>query len=111
MAYMELRNICLIEPETDELVQVSYLCNLDSTISENTFLDTYGCIRNIGMANDKTFMQLGIYPVAVYYERDGKTVRARENSMDDFEYISDNIYKPNQNGLNMLCRLQRKKAS
>lgn len=111
MTYLELRNICITEPETDELVQVSYLCDIDAAISENTFFDTYGCIKNIGMANDKTFMQLGIYPVAVYYERNGKTVRARENSMDDFEYVSNNIYKPNQNGLNMLYRLQRKKAA
>mgnify|MGYP006874111446 FL=1 len=76
--YLEMRSICLIEPETEEFVQVTYLCDLDSNMYEDEILDTCGGLRNVGMANDKEFMALGLYPVSLYYEKEGKTMRARE---------------------------------
>ena len=54
--YLEMRSICLIEPETEEFVQVTYLCDLDSNMYEDEILDTCGGLRNVGMANDKEFM-------------------------------------------------------
>ena len=107
--YLELRNICMIEPENDELVQVSYLCDMDSQIWEDELLNECGDIRSVGMANDKVFMSLGIYPVSINYEKDGTTVRARENSMLEFDWVEDNIYKPNKNGINLLCRMKHLK--
>lgn len=92
----------MIEPENDELVQVSYLCDMDSQIWEDELLNECGDIRSVGMANDKVFMSLGIYPVSINYEKDGTTVRARENSMLEFDWVEDNIYKPNKNGINLL---------
>ena len=38
--YLEMRSICLIEPETEEFVQVTYLCDLDSNMYEDEILDT-----------------------------------------------------------------------
>lgn len=49
----------MIEPENDELVQVSYLCDMDSQIWEDELLNECGDIRSVGMANDKVFMSLG----------------------------------------------------
>ena len=49
--YLEMRSICLIEPETEEFVQVTYLCDLDSNMYEDEILDTCGGLRNVGMAN------------------------------------------------------------
>lgn len=112
--YLEMRSVCLIEPETDEFVQVTYLCNLDSCIGENEILNECGGLRNVGMANDKEFMALGLYPVSLYYEKEGRTMRARENSMSEFDLVEDNIYKPNTEGINLLCRikhLKRKKQA
>ena len=107
--YLELRNICMIEPENDELVQVSYLCDMDSQIWEDELINECGDIRSVGMTNDKVFMSLGIYPVSINYEKDGTTVRARENSMLEFDWVENNIYKPNKNGINLLCRMKHLK--
>lgn len=107
--YLEMRSICLIEPETEEFVQVTYLCDLDSNMYEDEILDTCGGLRNVGMANDKEFMALGLYPVSLYYEKEGKTMRARENSMSEFDLVEDNIYRPNTDGINLLCRIKHLK--
>lgn len=107
--YLEMRSICLIEPETEEFVQVTYLCDLDSNMYEDEILDTCGGLRNVGMANDKEFMALGLYPVSLYYEKEGKTMRARENSISEFDLVEDNIYKPNTDGINLLCRIKHLK--
>ena len=88
----------MIEPENDELVQVSYLCDMDSQIWEDELLNECGDIRSVG-----------IYPVSINYEKDGTTVRARENSMLEFDWVEDNIYKPNKNGINLLCRMKHLK--
>lgn len=112
--YLELRNLVLIEPETDEFVQVTYLCDLDSRIAENDLLDTYGNLKNVGMANDKSFMALGLYPLSIFYERGGNTIRARENSLDEFELVENenNVYKPKTSaGVKLLCRIKHLKAA
>ena len=103
--YLELRNICLIEPENDELVQVSYLCDMDSQVWEDELLDGCGDIRSVGMANDRVFMKLGIYPISINYEKNGTVVRARENSMTEFDWVD----KPNKNGINLICRMKHLK--
>ena len=92
--YLEMRNLVLIEPETDEFVQVTYLCDMDSHMSESEILNRLGGLRDVGNANDKVFMSLGLYPVSIYYERDGRVMRSRENSMTDFEAVEDNVYRP-----------------
>ncbi len=83
--YLEMRNLVLIEPETNKFVQVTYLCDMDSHMSESEILNRLGGLRDVGNANDKVFMSLGLYPVSIYYERDGRVMRSRENSMTDFE--------------------------
>lgn len=112
--YLELRNLVLIEPETSEFVQVTYLCDLDSRIDENDLLDNYGNLRNVGMATDKSFMALGLYPLSIFYERDGAIIRARENPIEGFELVENerNVYKPNtQSGVKLLCRMKYLKAA
>ena len=98
--YLEMRNLVLIEPETKEFVQVTYLCDMDSHITESELLN------KLGNANDKIFMSLGLYPVSVYYERDGKIMRSRENSIDNFELTENNLYKPKQEGIALLYRMK-----
>ena len=111
--YLEMRNLVLIEPETDEFVQVTYLCDMDSHMSESEILNRLGGLRDVGNANDKVFMSLGLYPVSIYYERDGRVMRSRENSMTDFEAVEDNVYRPKQGAMSLLYRmknLQKKHA-
>ena len=126
--YLEMRSICLIEPETEEFVQVTYLCDLDSNMYEDEILDTCGGLRNVGMANLTTVKQsekqiatqkikstfgssnmVAIIVPAGDYEKEGKTMRARENSMSEFELVEDNIYRPNTDGINLLCRIKHLK--
>ena len=104
--YLEMRNLVLIEPETDEFVQVTYLCDMDSHMSESEILNRLGGLRDVGNANDKVFMSLGLYPVSIYYERDGRVMRSRENSMTDFEAVEDNVYRPKQEGMSLLYRMK-----
>lgn len=104
--YLEMRNLVLIEPETDEFVQVTYLCDMDSHMSESEILNRLGGLRDVGNANDKVFMSLGLYPVYIYYERDGRVMRSRENSMTDFEAVEDNVYKPKQGAMSLLYRMK-----
>ncbi len=104
--YLEMRNLVLIEPETDEFVQVTYLCDMDSHMSESEILNRLGGLRDVGNANDKVFMSLGLYPVSIYYERDGRVMRSRENSMTDFEAVEDNVYKPKQGAMSLLYRMK-----
>lgn len=104
--YLEMRNLVLIEPETDEFVQVTYLCDMDSHMSESEILNRLGGLRDVGNANDKVFMSLGLYPVSIYYERDGRVMRSRENSMTDFEAVEDNVYKPKQRAMSLLYRIK-----
>lgn len=104
--YLEMRNLVLIEPETDEFVQVTYLCDMDSHMSESEILNKLGGLRDVGNANDKIFMALGLYPISIYYERDGKVMRSRENSIDDFEIVEDNVYKPKQEAMPLLYRIK-----
>ena len=51
--YLEMRNLVLIEPETDEFVQVTYLCDMDSHMSESEILNRLGGLRDVG--NAKTY--------------------------------------------------------
>ena len=51
--YLEMRNLVLIEPETKEFVQVTYLCDMDSHITESELLNKLGGLKNVGNANDK----------------------------------------------------------
>lgn len=104
--YLEMRNLVLIEPETDEFVQVTYLCDIDSHMSESEILNRLGGLRDVGNANDKVFMSLGLYPVSIYYERDGRVMRSRENSMTDFEAVEDNVYRPKQEAMSLLYRMK-----
>lgn len=104
--YLEMRNLVLIEPETDEFVQVTYLCDMDSHMSESEILNRLGGLRGVGNANDKVFMSLGLYPVSIYYERDGRVMRSRENSMTDFEAVEDNVYRPKQEAMSLLYRMK-----
>lgn len=104
--YLEMRNLVLIEPETDEFVQVTYLCDMDSHMSESEILNRLGGLRDVGNANDKVFMSLGLYPVSIYYERDGRVMRSCENSMTDFEAVEDNVYKPKQGAMSLLYRMK-----
>ena len=104
--YLEMRNLVLIEPETDEFVQVTYLCDMDSHMSESEILNRLGGLRDVGNANDKVFMSLGLYPVSIYYERDGRVMRSRENSMTDFEAVEDNVYRPKHGAMSLLYRMK-----
>ena len=104
--YLEMRNLVLIEPETDEFVQVTYLCDMDSHMSESEILNRLGGLRDVGNANDKVFMSLGLYPVSIYYERDGRVMRSRENSMTDFEAVEANVYRPKQEAMSLLYRMK-----
>ncbi|WP_368370598.1 hypothetical protein [Ruminococcus sp. RTP21484sp1_RTP31023st1_H8_RTP31023_210422] len=104
--YLEMRNLVLIEPETDEFVQVTYLCDMDSHMSESEILNRLGGLRDVGNANDKVFMSLGLYPVSIYYGRDGRVMRSRENSMTDFEAVEDNVYRPKQGAMSLLYRMK-----
>lgn len=104
--YLEMRNLVLIEPETNEFVQVTYLCDMDSHMSESEILNRLGGLRDVGNANDKVFMSLGLYPVSIYYERDGRVMRSRENSMTDFEAVEDNVYRPKQEAMSLLYRMK-----
>lgn len=104
--YLEMRNLVLIEPETDEFVQVTYLCDMDSHMSESEILNRLGGLRDVGNANDKVFMSLCLYPVSIYYERDGRVMRSRENSMTDFEAVEDNVYRPKQEAMSLLYRMK-----
>ena len=104
--YLEMRNLVLIEPETDEFVQVTYLCDMDSHMSESEILNRLGGLRDVGNANDKVFMSLGLFPVSIYYERDGRVMRSRENSMTDFEAVEDNVYRPKQEAMSLLYRMK-----
>lgn len=104
--YLEMRNLVLIEPETNEFVQVTYLCDMDSHMSESEILNRLGGLRDVGNANDKVFMSLGLYPVSIYYERDGRVMRSRENSMTDFEAAEDNVYRPKQGAMSLLYRMK-----
>lgn len=104
--YLEMRNLVLIEPETNEFVQVTYLCDMDSHMSESEILNRLGGLRDVGNANDKVFMSLGLYPVSIYYERDGRVMRSRENSMTDFEAVEDNVYRPKQGTMSLLYRMK-----
>lgn len=104
--YLEMRNLVLIEPETDEFVQVTCLCDMDSHMSESEILNRLGGLRDVGNANDKVFMSLGLYPVSIYYERDGRVMRSRENSMTDFEAVEDNVYRPKQEAMSLLYRMK-----
>ena len=104
--YLEMRNLVLIEPGTDEFVQVTYLCDMDSHMSESEILNRLGGLRDVGNANDKVFMSLGLYPVSIYYERDGMVMRSRENSMTDFEAVEDNVYRPKQGAMSLLYRMK-----
>ena len=97
--YLEMRNLVLIEPET-------YLCDMDSHMSESEILNRLGGLRDVGNANDKVFMSLGLYPVSIYYERDGRVMRSRENSMTDFEAVEDNVYRPKQGEMSLLYRMK-----
>ena len=54
--YLEMRSICLIEPETEEFVQVTYLCDLDSNMYEDEILNTCGGLRNVGMATRNSWL-------------------------------------------------------
>lgn len=49
--YLEMRNLVLIEPETKEFVQVTYLCDMDSHITESELLNKLGGLKNVGNAN------------------------------------------------------------
>lgn len=104
--YLEMRNLVLIEPETNEFVQVTYLCDMDSHMSESEILNRLEGLRDVGNANDKVFMSLGLYPVSIYYERDGRVMRSRENSMTDFEAVEDNVYRPKQGAMSLLYRMK-----
>ena len=104
--YLEMRNLVLIEPETNEFVQVTYLCDMDSHMSESEILNRLGGLRDVGNANDKVFMSLGLYPVSIYYERDGRVMRSLENSMTDFEAVEDNVYRPKQGAMSLLYRMK-----
>ena len=104
--YLEMRNLVLIEPETNEFVQVTYLCDMDSHMSESEILNRLGGLRDVGNANDKVFMSLGLYPVSIYYERDGRVMRSRENSMTDFGAVEDNVYRPKQGAMSLLYRMK-----
>ena len=101
-----MRNLVLIEPETNEFVQVTYLCDMDSHMSESEILNRLGGLRDVGNANDKVFMSLGLYQVSIYYERDGRVMRSRENSMTDFEAVEDNVYRPKQGAMSLLYRMK-----
>ncbi len=100
MRCLELRNLCI--SEADELVQIEYLCELDSSISEEAIIDSCGQLKNLGMANDKKFMKMGMYPLSVYYEKNGKVKRNRINPLDEFDLLEGNIYSFNQRGANLL---------
>lgn len=90
---LELRNECLIEG--DELVQISYLCEQDSTVDVGSLiLEHIGGIREIGMATVGRFMKYGIIPIALLYEKEGVTRRALENGLEGYAHVHGNIYRP-----------------
>lgn len=110
--YLELRNICLIEPETDEFLQMTYLCKVDASFSEKDFLEVYKDLRGISLAKDTSFMRkLGIYPVSLLYEKKGHVMRAKENDMSEFDFVEGNLYKTNNRDIKGLLSVYNKKSA
>lgn len=117
---LELRSICLFDYDTQEFVQIDYICGLDEELSETEIINHCGgTIKSVGLANDKDFMKLGMFPISIIYEREGSVKRAKQNSMDGFiKSDTDNgVYIPVNEGISLMCRmqhlnyLQRKKAA
>lgn len=96
---LELRNICFAEG--DDFVQMSYLCGVDSTEDiGRRLLEKFGSLHEMGMASMGKFLNLGIYPASICYERGCETLRNMENDLEeDFECVHGNIYRTDDNSI------------
>lgn len=102
--YLELRSMCIFEPTTEELVQVTYLCELDAHVSEHELINICGgSIKDVGLANDKPFMLCGMFPLSVIYEKGG--ILKGKNSIKEFKKVEDNMYIPVNDGVGLICRM------
>lgn len=88
----EMRNICLYEPNTEEMVQLVYLTNIDDKILEGDLLQYFGNMEMVGFAKNNDFLTLGVFPISLHYEKNGKTLREREN-VYGFQKKGGNIYQ------------------
>lgn len=103
----ELRNICLIDPDTDEFVQLTYFCEMDSSLTESDLLEKYKTIKGVGLAKDSSIMKLGVYPIYLCYSKNGAIKREKENDMSDFVKVEGNVYKPNKDMMGLLARMKK----
>ena len=110
--YMELRKIVLVEPADKEFVQLSYLCKTNSDISDEALMQVCGgTLKGLGTATDRMLGKLGIYPVSIYYERNGVTIREKENDTDGFKQTEDNRYLVDQTGMEKLKKLRKRRQA
>lgn len=103
---MQMRNICIVEPKTNEFFQMSYLCDEECGGEVEEALERkYKSLHQMASERDKEFMKLGIYPVSLHYERNGR-VRARENSMSGFRLECENRYRLEEKGISILKKMK-----
>lgn len=117
---LEARTVCLFEPEEDEFVQVDYLCGMDAELSEDDIISLCGgTIKDVGFANDKKFMQIGMYPIYLIYERGGSLIREKQNPINGIFKKNEggfNVYEPVGEGVTLTSRMhylhnKKKKAA
>lgn len=97
--------------EGAEFLQLSYFCGIDSDedIAEK-LRSCIGSLKDIGTAQSGRFTRLGIFPVFLCYERNGKTVRSMENDTGYFRKVRGNIYAPVDGNATAAFRLGRQAA-
>lgn len=106
---LELRSLCFSEGE--EFLQMSYLCGVDSSADVGEILtEKLGSLRNISAASMGKFMNLGIFPASIVYERGGEVLRSMENPLDGFQKVYGNIYRPTNDGVSIAHRLSKRAA-
>lgn len=107
----ELRNLCLYDPDTDESVTLLYLACVDCGISGDDLIGRFGRLSEIGWTNTRGFMELGIYPLKLSYEKAGKTVRAREFVLKGLLGTGGNIVKAEGGACALLWKMGRKRKA
>ena len=88
--------------ENNEYVHLTYLCEADSSTDIKVKR-----LKDFGMASVSRFMKQGIFPVSLLYEKRGRVVRQMENSLDGFECVHGNLYRPTGDGYVIAYRLKQ----
>lgn len=105
----ELRTGCFYDYEEDVLLEVEYLCEMDShpELSEEKIIKTCGSIKKLGYSKDKTFFKFGIYPVRIILEEHGKVCRMKQNHLINFKNKEGNIYIADNDGMGIFYKIQK----